>query len=66
MKVNDDNLINTIKKQNRIDAVNAEFFIKRKKCPVFSYINVKKCFNWRYYHIAKNCAKREMKHATSV
>lgn len=31
-----------------------------RKCPVYSHVNVKRCFRcWGYYHIAKNCTREE-------
>lgn len=34
-----------------------------RKCRVFDYISVKRCFKcWGYYHIAKNCVKQESCH----
>lgn len=31
-----------------------------RKCTVFEYHNVKRCFKcWGYYHIAKNCTRRD-------
>lgn len=32
-----------------------------RKCLVFDYFNVKRCFKcWGYYHIAKNCTRQEI------
>lgn len=34
-----------------------------RKCPVFNYYSVKRCFKcWGYYHIAKNCTRDETCH----
>lgn len=34
-----------------------------KKCPVYNHVNVKRCFKcWGYYHIAKNCTRKETCH----
>ncbi|XP_077279855.1 uncharacterized protein LOC143907159 [Temnothorax americanus] len=96
MKMEDDKLIDTIKKQNRIGKESCMHLVKKilrgknkdteqgsviievdesthnslinrgkinlgwRKCPIFNYISVRRCFNcWGYYHIAKNCTRQE-------
>lgn len=105
MKLNDDELIGIIKKQNKIVSKNMRIvkkIVKEKsqikgqserrekegiviieaddethevmlskgklnvgwrKCPAFNHINIKRCFKcWGYYHIAKNCTRKETCH----
>ena len=96
MKMEDGELIDTIKKQNRIgeefrihlvkkilrgknkdseqgsviievDESTHKSLINRgkinlgwRKCPIFNYISVRRCFKcWGYFHIAKNCTRQE-------
>lgn len=96
MKMADDELTDTIKKQNRIGEDSDMHLVKKilkgknkdfeqgsviieadesthkslisrgkinlgwRKCPIFNYISVRRCFKcWGYYHIAKNCTRQE-------
>lgn len=96
MKMEDEELIDTIKKQNRIGEESCIHLVKKilrgknkdteqgsviievdesthislinrgkinlgwRKCPLFNYISVRRCFKcWGYYHIAKNCTRQE-------
>ncbi|XP_071573489.1 uncharacterized protein [Temnothorax nylanderi] len=96
MKMEDDELLDTIKKQNRIGEECCMHLVKKilrgknkdieqgsviievdecthkslinrgkinlgwRKCPIFNYISVRRCFKcWGYYHIAKNCTRQE-------
>lgn len=97
MKLDDEDLVDAIKKQNRIDGNTRTFHLRLKriikekstkeekgdssiiievdtcmyymlrrekinigwkKCLIFNYVNVKRCFNcWDYYYITKNCKR---------
>lgn len=49
----DENTYETLMNKGKIN-------IGWRKCLVFNYISVKRCFKcWGYYHIAKNCTRQE-------
>lgn len=57
----DGSLIIEVDKRTHEQMINREKInIGWRKCRIFDYFNVKRCFKcWGYYHIAKNCTRQE-------